>query len=162
NLRRRSLANTMVARKVSGQEASRSYTLRQRFGNRGVQRLMSEIIGHSKGSAQTRSPAIQAKLTVSQPRDVHEQEADRVANEVMRMLDSVVKETPAVSSAIPGVQRMCTECDDEQKHNAIPQVQRKEQTAGTPPLTSPVAANIQNLRGGGRALPAETRAFFEP
>ena len=25
-----------------------------------------------------------------------------------------------------------------------------------------MAANIQNLRGGGRALPAETRAFFEP
>ena len=48
SLRRRSLANTMLARKVSGQEASGSYTLRQRLGNRGVQRLMSEIIGHSR------------------------------------------------------------------------------------------------------------------
>jgi hypothetical protein len=41
-------------------------------------------------------------------------------------------------------------------------VRRKEQAADAPPLTSAVAANIQNLRGGGHALRAETRAFFEP
>ena len=57
---------------------------------------------------------------------------------------------------------MCAECEEEQKHKAIPQVQRKAQAADTPPLTSPMAANIQNLRGGGSALLAGTRAFFEP
>ena len=164
DIQHRALHPSIVARKSSGQEPSGSYTLRQRLGNRGFQQFMSEMVGNSKGSAQTRSPAIQAKLTVSQPADVHEQEADRVANAVMRMPDPSVKEALAVSSsASPNqVQRLCTECEEEHKPNTIPPVQRKEQTADTPPLTSAVAANIQNLRGGGRALPAETRAFFEP
>jgi hypothetical protein len=126
--------------------------------------LMSEIVGHSKGSAQTRSPAIQAKLTTSQPGDAHEREADRVADAVMRMPASeATGKSTVASTALPGkVQRLCTECEEEQKHKAIPQVQRKEQAVDTPPLTSSVAASIQNLRGGGSALPAGTRAFFEP
>jgi hypothetical protein len=153
----------MIARKVSGQEASGSYTLRQRFGDRGVQRLMGEIAAPSKGGAQSRSPAIQAKLTVSQPGDVHEREADRVASEVMRMPDSGVRESSAVSSSANSVvQRMCTKCDDELEKKTIAPVQRKEQTGDVPPVTPSVAANIQSLRGGGRALPASTRAFFEP
>src|SRR5258705_10378280 len=82
---RRALPPSIVARKFSDPQCSGTNTLKQRLGNRGVQRLMSEIIGHSKGDAQTRSPAIQAKLTVSQPGDVHEQEPDRVANAVSRM-----------------------------------------------------------------------------
>jgi hypothetical protein len=126
---------------------------------------MSEIIGHSTGSAQTRSPAIQAKLTVSHPGDVHEQEADRVANAVMRMPESSTQETPlALSSArAPNhAQRMCTDCDEEHKKKPDAPVRRKEQTADAPPVTQSVAANIQSLRGGGSALPAATRAFFEP
>jgi hypothetical protein len=90
---RRALPPSIVARK-SSDTCSGTNALRQRLGNRGVQRLMSEIIGHSKADAQTRSPAIQAKLTVSQPGDVHEQEADRVANAVMRMPESSAQETP--------------------------------------------------------------------
>jgi hypothetical protein len=162
---RRTLAPSIIARKSSGPECSTTNALRQRLGNRGVQRLMSEIIGHSKGDAQTRSPAIQAKLTVSQPGDVHEQEADRVANAVMRMPESSVQETPlALSSAgAPNhAQRMCTDCDDELGKKTGAAVRRKEQTADAPPVTQSVAANIQSLRGGGSALPAATRAFFEP
>jgi hypothetical protein len=160
---RRALPSSIVARKSSGPQCSGTNTLKQRLGNRGVQRLMTEIVGHSKGSAQTRSLAIQVKLTVSQPADAHEQEADRVANAVMRMpANEVVDKSAVPSTASPArEQRLCTECEEE-KHKAIPQVQRKEQAADTPPLTSPVAANIQNLRGGGKTLPAGTRAFFEP
>lgn len=160
---RRAVPPSIVARNSSGPERSGTNTLRQRLGNQGVQRLMSEIVGHSRGSAQTRSPAIQAKLTVSQPADAHEQEADRVASVVMRMpSNEVVDKSADPSTASPAkAQRRCTECEEE-KHKAIPQVQRKEQAADRPPLTSRAAANIQNLRGGGSALPAATRAFFEP
>ncbi|MCH7575308.1 MAG: hypothetical protein IIA59_09305 [Candidatus Marinimicrobia bacterium] len=34
------------------------------------------------------APAVQAKLTISQPGDKHEQEADRVADRIMIMLGS--------------------------------------------------------------------------
>src|SRR5262249_326955 len=98
--RRRVSAPSIVARKSSGPEPSGAYALRQRLGNQGVQRLMSEIVGHSKSSAQTHSPAIQAKLTVSQPGDVHEREADRVAEAVMRMPAADVQELPVVSSTM--------------------------------------------------------------
>ena len=140
---RRALPPSTVARKSSGPEPSGAYTLRQRLGNQGTQRLMSEIIGQSNRGAQTRSSAIQAKLTISQPGDEHEREADRVADAVMRMpATEGIDKSRMASTALPAkVQRLCTECEEEQKHNAIPQLQRKEQTADTLPLTSPVAAN---------------------
>jgi hypothetical protein len=57
-----------------------------------------------------RGPAVQAKLTVSEPGDEHEREADRVADEVMRMPDDSVA---SISAAPQGIQRMCAECEDE-------------------------------------------------
>ena len=54
---------------------------------------------------------VQAKLSVSQPGDLYEEEADRVADEVMRMPD------PAVSIGGPAptrsIQRVCAECEQE-------------------------------------------------
>ena len=145
-----------IARKLTGSESSTANLLRQRVGNQGIQRLIGEVSHHS------RPPAVQAKLAVSQPGDIHEQEADRLASEVMRMPDSSVRETSAVSSRSPVVQRMCTECDEELEKKTVSPVQRKEQTSDVPAVTSSVAANIRSMRGGGRALPASTRAFFEP
>ena len=46
--------------------------LHQTIGNQAVARLLN-------------SGAIQAKLSISQPNDVYEQEADRIADKVMRM-----------------------------------------------------------------------------
>ena len=115
---------------------------------------MSEIVGHSSGTAQTRSPAIQAKLRVSQPGDAHEREADRVADAVTQM-----------KASDAAVQRMCTDCEEERKHQStspVQPVQKKEKAGDTPSVTPAVAANLQGLRGGGRPLPAETRDFFEP
>ena len=45
--------------------------------------------------------SIQAKLTIGQPNDPYEQEADRMADQVMRMPEG---EKP--------VQRLCEECED--------------------------------------------------
>src|SRR5262245_20563399 len=57
-----------------------------------------------------RSGVIQAKLTVNQPGDAYEKEADRVADQVMRMTDSA--QTLARPGASPGdlVQRKCPHC----------------------------------------------------
>jgi len=56
---------------------------------------------NSKAKGNKRQPFIQAKLTIGQPNDQYEQEADRVAEQVMRMPES---EAP--------VQRICEECEE--------------------------------------------------
>jgi hypothetical protein len=52
--------------------------LQRTAGNQAVQRLI-------------KSGALQAKLSVSEPGDIYEQEADRVADQVMRMPDPVLQ-----------------------------------------------------------------------
>ena len=55
--------------------------LQQTIGNRAVERLY-------------RSGMIQAKLTIGAPNDLYEQEADKVADQVMRMSDPAVQRKP--------------------------------------------------------------------
>jgi hypothetical protein len=55
--------------------------LQRSIGNRGVAQLY-------------RSGLLQAKLRISQPSDIYEQEADRVAEQVMRMPEPVVQPKP--------------------------------------------------------------------
>jgi outer membrane protein OmpA-like peptidoglycan-associated protein len=108
-----------------------------------------------------RAGAIQAKLAISQPGDPDEEEADRVADQVMRM----AKPTPISSS--PGtIQRKCAaceaggatcpKCEEEEK------LQRKEKPGHAPQTTPAIHSQIAALRGGGQPLPPSVRAFFEP
>src|SRR5690242_5207161 len=46
---------------------------------------LQRSIGNRALSNMLRAPAIQTKLTISEPGDEHEREADRVADHVMRM-----------------------------------------------------------------------------
>ena len=100
-----------------------------KMGNQATQRLL-------------RDGVIQAKLTVNQPGDRFEQEADRVAEQVMRLPDPTVG-TP------PRIQRMCSECEEE--------LHRKEASSAQPSPTG-----IQLPRGAGLPLPESVRSFFEP
>ena len=126
---------------------------------------------------------IQAKLEVNQPGDMYEQEADRVADQVMRM--PVGSEQLAVDSGqLSGVrredghiQRMCTECEDEEEElvqakalsgQITPLVQRQEEgkellqteEAGNShsEVSTELEASINNIRGGGQQLPDSVRA----
>ncbi len=86
--------------------------LQRTIGNQDVQRMLQ-------------TGTIQAKLTIGQPNDPYEQEADRVAEQVMRMPENTVVSPPdhavRTTSQLSGVrredeiiQRMCTECEEEQ------------------------------------------------
>jgi uncharacterized protein DUF4157 len=119
-----------------------------------------------------RSPiTVQRKMTVSAPGDQYEREADRVADEVMRM--------PADDSP-PTIQRMCTECSEEQSVQRMctdcseeQEVQRQVddeeegtlqgKREGASPSQAPAGfgARLDSL-GGGSELPAAARAHFEP
>jgi outer membrane protein OmpA-like peptidoglycan-associated protein len=110
---------------------------------------------------------IQRKLTVNTPGDADEQEADRAAEQVMRMPEPGAAVTPASSSG-PGVQRSCAcggscaGCTNHQPGNGHAHVQMK---AAGPASTGgievpPVVHEV--LRSPGQPLDAATRAFMEP
>jgi len=122
------------------------FGLQRIHGNRYVQRLLS-------------SGALQAKLTVSEPGDQYEQEADRVAEQVMRMPEPHASERANFGGEAerPQIQRMCSGCEEEELHR------RPEGEEDSVPEVSPQAhSHIASLDGGGEPLPGRVRAFFEP
>jgi hypothetical protein len=111
---------------------------------------------------------IQPKLKISQPNDKYEQEADRIADQVIRMPD-------------PGVQRQVeTEGAEEilqtkpiaHQITPIVQGQMKEEelqinelyrpSSSANPQTTPHLENEINAWGSGKPLPESVRAFYEP
>ncbi len=108
---------------------------------------------------------LQAKLTVNQPGDRYEQEADRVADRVMRMPAPEVVRRPATSDGEPLIRRKCScggTCEKCQMEQGRRRLQMKATGAGqaggamAPPIVN------EALRSPGRPLDAETRAFAEP
>jgi len=199
----------MQRRAADASSASHSLLgLQSSVGSQAVQRLLG-------------SDYFQAKLQISSPGDPFEQEADHVADKVMRMpepnaaspvqpqplSDSIQRvplavrdddedeekvsrecdqcddDTPVqrrstdeepeeepqaapiqrqteddeeekVQTKLSTVQRACDHCEDEHVHREADTAQRG--------VSTPVAGNINALKGRGNPLPATTRAFFEP
>lgn len=104
--------------------------------------------------------AIQAKLTISTPGDRGEQEADRVAEQVMRMPDHEVGSASEAAqlSANTTLQRMCEECQGEKEE----ELEGKGAGLDTEQVDGRAASEIQALQGSGLPLPQQSRAFFEP
>lgn len=102
------------------------------------------------------APFFQPKLTVNQPGDEFEQEADAVADKVMRMSDAGA-ESNFFSASPVYVQRKCQHCEEEEKR-----MQRKESAAGTQHAPSETGNYVSSLNGKGRTLSQSERAFFEP
>ncbi len=96
---------------------------------------------------------VQAKLVVGSVDDPLEHEADRVADQVMRMPDPAL----AVSAAPPQVSRKCAECGEEDKKLQRKSVGVTGRAAGEAP---PIVHDV--LRSPGQPLDSSTRAFFEP
>ncbi len=110
--------------------------------------------------------AAQAKLEVSAPGDSYEQEADHVADQVMRMPDPHGRPGPTltVQRYAPAVQRKCAACEEEQEEMSTGRVSVQRKEAGHAPLiTADAHEQIDSVRGsGGEPLPQTVRAFFEP
>ncbi|OIO71899.1 MAG: hypothetical protein AUJ57_06555 [Zetaproteobacteria bacterium CG1_02_53_45] len=115
-----------------------------------------------------RSTGAQAKLTIGQPGDKYEQEADRVADQVMRMSDADVAQRVETGVVQPmRIQRMSHECEEEQSLQRQPEeeeeeLQAKEMPGQTPQVTSNLESRINSLKGGGQPIDPATRSFFEP
>ena len=114
--------------------------LQQTIGNQAVQRLL-------------RSRTIQAKLAISQPGDVYEREADRVAEHVMRMPEPVIQRT---CSACAAGGSTCSKCEMEKQALMQRKTGKDSRSADAVP-----GGFLHNL-GAGQPLEERTRAFFEP
>jgi hypothetical protein len=98
------------------------------------------------------SSRIQAKLILGPVDDPLEREADRIADEVMRMSDPA----HSFTSAMPALRRKCSACEDEEHPLQAKMVQR-DVTGGEIP-----ASVLEVLSSPGRQLDKSTRAYFEP
>jgi hypothetical protein len=114
---------------------------------------------------------VQAKLKISQPNDKYEQEADRMADQVMRMPEPVIQrqaepeeeeetlQTKAVAENIsPIIQRQVEPEEQEEEEETLQAKPAKGQSTFNFGLHN----NIKGLQGGGRPLPESERRFFEP
>jgi hypothetical protein len=60
--------------------------------------VLQHTVGNGAVGRLCRSGFLQAKLRMGQPNDIYEQEADRVADQVMRMPDAAIShQRPAIS-----------------------------------------------------------------
>ncbi|PSN10622.1 hypothetical protein C7293_27385 [filamentous cyanobacterium CCT1] len=115
--------------------------------------------GHNFSQISTISPSpvqIQPKLTISTPGDRSEQEADRVADQVMRRRAPELQRVCACGGGCPRCQS-----GQESTDYSLSLQQKKRLSRSLEPFTAPPAVN-QALRSPGQPLDAKTRAFMEP
>jgi hypothetical protein len=114
---------------------------------------------YSAGPILSLKPIVQAKLTIGQPNDRYEREADRVADQVMRMPES---QGALVNGHLSLVQRQsaCSECPEKEEEEEP--VQAKQLSGKSSQVTPGFPNRIHSLRGGGQPLPKSLRNFFEP
>jgi hypothetical protein len=98
---------------------------------------------------------VQPKLTINQPNDIYEQEADAVADKVMRMTDTT--QTNFFKPVVPYISRKCDHCEEEENKIQYREMNGEESTTG-----STLENYAGNLISSGRPLPDEVRNFYEP
>ncbi len=146
--------------------------LQRKIGNQATQQLMREYAEgrpalSSGASVPHLDPTInriperpvtagvlQTKLTINQPGDAYEQEADRVAAQVMRMPEPTLQRACACGGE-------CPDCKAAQTGGEGERLQTKPVPGGTGSVAAPSSVH-EVLRSSGRPLSAQTRAYMEP
>jgi hypothetical protein len=124
--------------------------LQRTIGNRATLRLLARQTSRPAVS----NPIIQRKLVVGQDNDPLEHEADRAADQVMRMPDPEL-------SIVPGrtqLSRKCAACEEEDKKK----LQMKPAELAEPAANEAPPIVHQVLSSRGHPLDAATRVFMEP
>jgi hypothetical protein len=100
-------------------------------------------------------PIIQPKLSVNQPNDIYEQEADAMADKMMHTPDVSTNNNSFFRPAISNIQHKCASCGEEDK-----QLRRKENNnAASSPTTQ--TEDYINALSGGKPLADNEKSFFE-
>jgi len=148
----------------------------QRFSESCPLRLPSPSVCPFGGACHSCRAPVQAKLKIGQPGDRYEQEADRVADEVMRMPEprlqrqvepeedeeeEVLQPKPLASEITPLVQRQADLDEEEEEEEEV--LQGKRGSGHTGQIDQGLHRHINAVRAsGGPPLPGPVRRFFEP
>jgi len=101
---------------------------------------------------------LQLKLRVGAPSDVHEREADRVADQVMRVPEG--GSTEAAESDQRQVRRRCRHCEESHRRQDDEPIRRKRADVSAP-AGGESAIDDSTLTSGGAPLPDGVRTFYE-
>jgi hypothetical protein len=129
-------------------------------GNRAVSDLVQ------MHTANSRPPMIQAKLTINQPGDKYEQQADRIADKVMRTPKPEANEKRADLSQPQLQQPMLPTNESEVRHKPIEDEEKILQAKAAPGQTPTVSPSIESRVKGiqsrtGEPLPPEICTSME-
>lgn len=125
----------------------------------------------SKNSTARPAASIQTRLQVNQAGDKYEQEADRVADQVVN----------SVSTQQPAIQRKCAACEKEESVQKKPilqkmeeeevrskaqltreeDIQTKKNSQSSESVSGDVQTKIEQSKGAGSPLSSSTRSFME-
>ncbi|AFD07194.1 eCIS core domain-containing protein [Solitalea canadensis] len=100
------------------------------------------------------APFIQPKLTVNQPNDSYEQQADAVADQIIRTADVNHSFFRSKDTETSSIQRKCSHCEEEEK------LQLKPGSINNPNVNVP-ASVYQTVNTSGQSLDMGTRSFME-
>jgi len=102
-------------------------------------------------------PFVQPKLTINQPSDIYEQEADAVADKAMQMTNTEPVQTKFFKPVVSLISRKCAHCEAEGH-----KMQRKEKNNEETGAGTELENYISTLDQGGSPLSNEVRNFYEP
>ena len=122
------------------------------------------------------SPSIQTKLTIGQPGDKYEQEADAMAEQVVSQSNSPAVQQKCAAcgqdegAVLPKLQRMGDM--EEEEVQMKPEIQRmgdmeeeemqmKAENGSASTASSALSSQIESSKGSGQALPEHTRSEME-
>lgn len=109
--------------------------------------------GFDFSSVASFAPAIHRKATIGSPGDPLEQEAEAVADKVMRMAGPA-----SVGSAPAAIQRKCVTCEDEEKKP----IQTKRTISAQAGAGLDTAVAVRAAARSGVPLSQDMRSYFEP
>ncbi len=123
------------------------------MGNQAAQRLLV-------------NGAIQAKLTINQPDDPFEQEADRVADAVVAMSVPAGNGEAVIGASPVSVRRQCSCAGSCEKCQGKTGIQRRASDTGgaseSASASDTAPPSVDHARSSGRQMSRESRAYFEP
>ncbi|MFL7795190.1 MAG: DUF4157 domain-containing protein, partial [Anaerolineae bacterium] len=145
----------MLEELPSAQRHAMIQRISQVQGHRHVQRVVAALQGGNGGRTKTTTtpaPGLQASLEVGEPDDEYEQEADDVAETVMRMSDAA-SPPPSDGDRNGGGSSL--------RSSAVTFEEIQASGAGAASVTPEVETQINDMRGTGTTLPDSERTFFE-
>jgi len=115
----------------------------------------------------------QPKLTINEPDDIYEREADAVADKIMRLTDNNIAQTNFFKPSVSVTQRKCADCEEEEKRLTRKEISHADKQIKTDPFfiqrqeadeSTPEPANGENATSSSslRDFVLPTTSLLQP